>query len=361
MKKPGTETESLHENVYGKTFSLYGKKDMEEFINPFEVRFERNRLNKKEIFQGMKCLDAGCGNGRGTIFMLLNGAAHVTAVDVSPSNIESTKRFVNEFRLPSVDTRIATLERLDFPDATFDFIWCNGVIMHTAHPNRCVSELSRVLKPGGKAWFYVYGSGGLYWRAIQKIRWYLKDCRVDSVTAFLQLLRYEPRYIGEFIDDWFASHLRTWTEKDFTKRLGEAGFENTNTLKRGVEYDTSERRHKYSSKDQLELMGEGDLRYLVTKKNEVKNSAGSIDEGEYGSQYAWPEIVTSVIDEPMKIIAEQTKSSSYLRIAAFAFFQRELRLLLNDSAEFSIGKLKKLFDTIHELTNEGSKMFQSKS
>ena len=63
----------------------------------------------------------------------------------------------------------------------------------------------------------------------------------------------------------------------------------------------------------------------------------------------------------MKIIAERTKSSSYLRVAAFTYFQRELRLLLNDSAEFSIGKLEKLFDTIHELTNEGGKMFQSKS
>jgi hypothetical protein len=108
-------------------------------------------------------------------------------------------------------------------------------------------------------------------------------------------------------------------------------------------------------------MGEGDLRYLVTKKNEVKNSAGLIDEGEYGSQYEWPEIVTSVIDMPMKIIAERTKSSTYLRIAAFAYFQRELRLLLNDSVEFSIDKLKKLFDAIHELTNEGGKMFQLKS
>ena len=181
------------------------------------------------------------------------------------------------------------------------------------------------------------------------------------MAAFLQLQRYEPRYIGEFIDDWFASHLRTWTEKDFTKRLGEAGFENTNTLKRGFEYDTNERRHKYTTKNQLEFMGQGDLRYLVTKKNEVKNSTGSIDEGEYGSEYAWPEIVTSVIDKPMKIIAEKTKSSSYLRIAAFAYFQRELRLLLNDSAEFSIGKLKKLFYTIHELTNEGGKIIQSKS
>lgn len=63
----------------------------------------------------------------------------------------------------------------------------------------------------------------------------------------------------------------------------------------------------------------------------------------------------------MKIIAERTKSSSYLRVAAFAYFQRELRLLLNDSGEFSIGKLKKLFDTIYELTNEGGKLFQSKS
>ena len=352
MKKPGTETEKIHENVYGKTFSLYGKKDMEEFINPFAVRFERNGLNKKDFFKGMKCLDAGCGNGRGTLFMLLNGASHVTAVDVSPTNIKNTEKFVNEFKLPSVDTRLATLEHLEFPDESFDFIWCNGVIMHTAHPNQCISELSRVLRPNGKAWFYVYGSGGLYWRAIKKIRQYLEGCQIESVIAYLRLLRYEPRYIGEFIDDWFASHLRTWTQRDFTNRLKAVGFKKIKFLPRGVDYDTSERRHKYSSEEQLKLMGEGDLRYLVTKKNKGKPGVSLINEGEFGSQYFWPKIVTSVIDKPIKIIADQTRNTTYLRIGAFAYFQRELRLLLNKPKNFSTQELQTLFNKVTTLAKK---------
>ena len=59
------------------------------------------------------------------------------------------------------------------------------------------------------------------------------------MTAFLRLLSYEPRYIGELIDDWVASHLRGWTENDFTKPIGAAGFVDTKTLRRGLEYDTS--------------------------------------------------------------------------------------------------------------------------
>ena len=80
--------------------------------------------------------------------MLLHGAAHVIAVNVCPTNIESTKRLGNEIKPPSVNARTAALESLDFLHASIDFIWCNGVIMHAVHPNQCVSELTRVLRPG---------------------------------------------------------------------------------------------------------------------------------------------------------------------------------------------------------------------
>lgn len=41
------------------------------------------------------------------------------------------------------------LLRLPFPDASFDAVLCTEVIEHTADPRTAVSELCRVLAPGG--------------------------------------------------------------------------------------------------------------------------------------------------------------------------------------------------------------------
>lgn len=44
-------------------------------------------------------------------------------------------------------------ESIDLPDSSVDFILCNTVIEHVDCVADVMSEVSRVLKPGGKAWF----------------------------------------------------------------------------------------------------------------------------------------------------------------------------------------------------------------
>ncbi len=84
--------EHLHDDVFGKTFAMYDKEEMIRFIEPFKIRFERNKLDPHSLFKGKKCLDAGCGNGRGSIFMAMHGAAEIQSIDISLTNIESVKR-----------------------------------------------------------------------------------------------------------------------------------------------------------------------------------------------------------------------------------------------------------------------------
>ena len=167
------DSEKIYEYVFGKTFSDYKLPDLEEFIVPFQVRFERNNINPSEIFEGKRCLDAGCGNGRGSYFMLRNGAASVDMLDVSAKNVKTCIQFANELGVQEkVRVQQSTLEEIPFQDGYFDFVWCNGVIMHTERPNKCLAELARVCKTGGQGWLYIYGSGGLYWKTIYRFRNY---------------------------------------------------------------------------------------------------------------------------------------------------------------------------------------------
>ena len=45
---------------------------------------------------------------------------------------------------------------LPFPDRSFDFVVCSGVVHHTPDPERCIRELARVLRPGGRLYLSVY-------------------------------------------------------------------------------------------------------------------------------------------------------------------------------------------------------------
>jgi len=345
-------TETKYEQIYGDTFADYSRKDMDEFIEPLAVRFSRNGLAPRELFEGKRCLDAGCGNGRGILFMAAHGAAEVQALDFSQANVETSRKFAAEYGFANVTVRQGTIEALPFETGSFDFVWCNGVLMHTAHPNQCVSELARVLTPGGKSWIYVYGAGGIYWRTIQHLRALMKGIAIGECQAMLKLMRYEPRYVAEFIDDWYAVHLRTYTAADLEARLAAVGFERPERLKYGVSYDTSHRRFSTASTVEQEMMGEGDLRYLLTRSIGAPRLGDALlDEGEYGSTYHWPASIEAV-ESAFAAFRQAVEGSPWTRVAAGAHLQRELRLLHSEAGEFDLAAFRASLARIAQLARD---------
>ncbi len=342
-------SEAKYEQIYGDTFADYGRRDMDEFIEPLVTRFKENHLDAKAIFTDKRCLDAGCGNGRGALFMAMSGAREIQALDFSRTNVDSTRRFAAEYGFRNVTVEQGTIEALPFPDEHFDFVWCNGVLMHTTHPNRNISELARVLRVGGQSWIYVYGSGGVYWRTIQHLRALMRPLSVERCQPMLKLMRYEPRYIAEFIDDWYAVHLRSYTAADLEARLIAVGFDRPERLKFGVPYDTSQRRFTTSSPLERDMMGEGDLRYLLTRNTrEIRADDALLDEGVYGSAYPWPASIEAV--EPAFVaFTEAVQGSAWLAVAASAHLHRELRLLLSQPGDFDLSALVGVMERLGRL------------
>ena len=346
------DSEKIYEVVYGKTFGDYKLPDLEEFIHPFEVRFERNGISANEIFGGKNCLDAGCGNGRGSFFMLRHGAARVEAVDVSENNIASTTKFAEQLGYADrINVTQCSLEGIPFADGEFDFVWCNGVIMHAQHPNACLLEISRVVREGGAGWLYIYGSGGLYWKVMQRFRDLLSGIDVLHAIQYLKVFRYSPRYIGEFIDDWYAAHLRTYTHMDLATRLTEIGFEKPERLVLGMDYDTSQRRELAKDELQRELTGEGDLRYLLRKTDREPKNEAPLKEGVYGSEYKWPESVETLAGEGFELVPELDETEPWKRVAICAKIQRELRVLMDTKAELCPDEFLDIFAQIRNHTD----------
>jgi SAM-dependent methyltransferase len=96
-----------------------------------------------------RILDAGCGNGRYTRFLLQQADADalVTGFDYSQMMLKRAR----DRRASDRATHVAAdLTRLPYADAAFDAIVCGWVLEHLPDPRPGLQELARVLRPGGK-------------------------------------------------------------------------------------------------------------------------------------------------------------------------------------------------------------------
>jgi ubiquinone/menaquinone biosynthesis C-methylase UbiE len=92
---------------------------------------------------GRRALDVGCGTGHQMAWLAGRGFETV-GVDGSPEMLDHARE-----RNPQAEIRLADVERLPFEDASFDLILCIEVLRYLPDMEACVSEMARVLKPGG--------------------------------------------------------------------------------------------------------------------------------------------------------------------------------------------------------------------
>lgn len=100
--------------------------------------------------RGCKCiLDAGCGNGRYSRFLLRQADADavLTAFDYSKGMLQRARERLHTDRVSQV---AADLTRLPYADGSFDAVVCGWVLEHLPDPRPGLRELARVLQPGGK-------------------------------------------------------------------------------------------------------------------------------------------------------------------------------------------------------------------
>jgi len=97
-----------------------------------------------------RVLDIGCGTGRFAASVLEHyPETHVWGVDLSDGMLRqcSTRCQAANGRLHVVQ---GDSERLPFADDSFDVVTCTHSFHHYPHQQRVVSEMYRVLRPGGR-------------------------------------------------------------------------------------------------------------------------------------------------------------------------------------------------------------------
>jgi SAM-dependent methyltransferase len=101
-----------------------------------------------ELRPDERCLDAGCGLGEDARAIAEVARARVIGIDRSARMVaEATARSVARAGVAFV---AADATSLPFADATFDAAWVKRTLMHLPSPASAVSELARVVRPGGR-------------------------------------------------------------------------------------------------------------------------------------------------------------------------------------------------------------------
>jgi len=106
-----------------------------------------NLIDYKSL-KGKKVLDIACGAGWSTE-QFVRAGAEVTAIDVTPKAVELTKRRLELYGLEA-DVLVGDAQNLSFSDNSFDYVLAWGCLMHMPETGKAISEIYRVLKPGGK-------------------------------------------------------------------------------------------------------------------------------------------------------------------------------------------------------------------
>ena len=124
-------------------------------------------LEAAHISRGSHVLEIGSGPGH-VAHSLTEAGAIVTGVDFSAEMVAVARR-----QFPGITFQEADAEQLPFEAATFDAVMSNFVVHHLARPTVVFQEVCRVLKPGGRFAFAVFGapeaqsSIGAFFTAVQ--------------------------------------------------------------------------------------------------------------------------------------------------------------------------------------------------
>lgn len=171
--------------------------------------------------KGCDVLEIGCGTGAHARLIAESGAK-LTAIDLTAHAVHLTQQRLQMWGCHAEVLQMDA-ESMEFLDGSFDFVWSWGVIHHSSNTPKIVSEIARVLRPGGQVRVMVYN-----WRSI--------NCYIGLLRGFLsgRLFRVGVNAVLNYYSD---GRVAKYYKRDEFKNLFEHDFDSIETLIYGQKTD----------------------------------------------------------------------------------------------------------------------------
>ena len=151
----------------------------------------RAMLDAVDLARGDHVLELAAGPGSVGLAAaeIVGPDGSVVVSDIEPQMAAIAAERAHRLGLANVTTRVADLQDIDYPAASFDVVLCRDGLMLVPDPAAAVREVHRVLRPGGRAAFAV-------WAERQRNPWL--GVLLDAVSAELGMPVPPPGMPGPF-------------------------------------------------------------------------------------------------------------------------------------------------------------------
>lgn len=207
------------------------------------------KLIPREDIAGRTFLDIGSGSGLHSLAALRLGAKSVTAVDIDPNSVETTRRVI-ERNWPEKNVETQLVSILD-PRArdlgVFDIVYSWGVLHHTGAMWDAIEKAASHVAPGGQFVLAIYLKTPFCWAwKIEKriftnsgslVRSLIRGTYVAAKKLRMRMTGKNPaKFIAEYksqrgmnffndLDDWLGGYpYESATEEEIVSFLGARGF-----------------------------------------------------------------------------------------------------------------------------------------
>lgn len=138
--------------------ALYWEKHRDT-ICQFFAPVARALIEEAAIAPGWHVLDIASGSGEPalTIAQFVGPAGKVRGIDPIPEMVAAANRAANALGLSTAKFEVAYADRLPYQPNTFDALVCRFGVMFIPSPLEAMTDMLRVLKPGRKLAFAVWG------------------------------------------------------------------------------------------------------------------------------------------------------------------------------------------------------------
>jgi SAM-dependent methyltransferase len=117
-------------------------------------------LDLAGVQAGSQVLDVAAGTGESTLMAArrIGPKGYMLAADVSASMLAVAAEAARKAGLANVEIRVMNAENIEFDSDSFDAVICRIALMLFPNPAKALTEMRRVVKPGGKVAVMVYAA-----------------------------------------------------------------------------------------------------------------------------------------------------------------------------------------------------------
>ena len=142
-RTPGEKPRSENSRLYKQLTPAY------DLLFPLLVKRRISAcIQALQLAPGDRVLEVGIGTG--TSLGAYPAHAQVTGIDLNEEMLTLARKKIAEHGWKNYLLQTGNAEQLEFPNASFDCVTAFHVVSVVSNPEKMMSEIARVLKPGGK-------------------------------------------------------------------------------------------------------------------------------------------------------------------------------------------------------------------